>query len=591
MEHSVPPFVDPQTRLIVVTSPLKLVGSLCLALVFAVPALAQNTAAPEIDGSTAQASEASPKPEAKEEEPKRGPTKAAIRDTLASLIATEQRLRDQIAELRRTLQAEQDESVRADLEEDIAQRREKLEQVSDRIEELATGVEAATYGVASQQDFNLQDELQQLVEPFISIMKSATEEARTIERLRRMEQSAREQASVAQRAVTSLETLLSETSDESSKKRLQNLVEDWRERARSADDLAVSTQRQLEVKLSEQEDVTASSGAAIRDFLSTRGRNLLYGFLAFAGVFFVLRFIGRLIGASTPKGKRRNFTRRLLQLIFAVLTVVLAYAAMLGVFNSLNDWLLFGLGILFLLAGVWLILKTLPSLIEQTTLLLNLGAVQEGERIMFNGIPFLVEKLDVFSDLVNPKLRGGHFTIPVSELSGYYSRPVAKDEVWFPCSEGDVVILEDERWGRITFQSPEAVIMEDDGGSDITFETPAFLGLSPRNLSHGYRTESVFGVDYKHQAIATTDIPRIMAQDVREQIDKMFGPEHVRNVAVEFIEAGDSALIYEVEADMTGAAAWRWEEVKFALARFATDSCTKNGWTIPFPHVSLHKLN
>ncbi|MEO0411253.1 MAG: hypothetical protein AAF221_05350 [Pseudomonadota bacterium] len=521
----------------------------------------------------------------------KGPTKAIIRETLASLITTEQRLRDQLASLRRELQTTQDESLAAELEEDIASKRVELQQVSARVEELATGVDFKDYNGTSDQEFDLQSELQQLIEPFISIMKSATEEARTIERLRRMEQAARDQKSVADKAVKSLENLLKEASDEKSTARLEALLEDWKDNARSAEDLAVSTERQLEIKLSAQEDVTESGGAAIREFLGTRGRNLLYGFIAFGVVFAVLRLIGRAIGASTPKGKRRNFTRRLLQLIFAVLTIVLAYAAMLAVFNSLNDWLLFGFGLILLLAGVWLVLKTLPSLIEQTTLLLNLGAVQEGERIMFNGIPFLVEKLDFFSDLVNPKLRGGHFTIPVSELKGFHSRPVAKDEVWFPSEEGDVVILEDERWGRITFQSPEAVIMQDDGGSDTTFETAAFFGLSPRNLSHGYRTECEFGVDYKHQAIATTEIPKMMAKDVREDIEAMFGAENVRNVAVEFIEAGDSALIYEVEADMTGAAAWRWEEVKFALAKFATDSCTKNGWNIPFPHISLHKLN
>ncbi|MGD1956425.1 MAG: hypothetical protein ACFBZ9_14565 [Sphingomonadales bacterium] len=526
-----------------------------------------------------------------EQTDKTGVTRAAIRQTLASLIATETKLREELVILRRQLPNAEDEIARADIEEEIITKRAELDQVSKRIEELATGIEASDYNLTSDQEFDLQTELQQLIEPFVSIMKSATEEARNIERLRRIEQNARAQKAVADRAVDGIETLIEDATEPVSKARLATLLKIWREKAQAAGDLAVSTERQLELKLSEQEDVTESSGAAIREFLSTRGRNLLYGFIAFGVVFVGLRLVGRGIGATQRKGTRRSFGRRLFQLVFAVLTVILAYVAMLSVFNSLNDWLLFGLGILLLLAVIWLVLKTLPSLIEQTTLLLNLGAVQEGERIMFNGVPFLVEKLDFYTNLSNPKLRGGHFTIPVSELSGFHSRPVAKDEVWFPTEEGDVVILEDERWGRIVFQSPEAVVMQDDGGSDITFETPAFLGLTPRNMSHGYRTESEFGVDYKHQAIATTDIPRIMAEDVRKDIERTFGAEKVRNVAVEFIRAGDSALIYEVEADMTGAAAWQWEEVMFALAKFATDSCTRNGWNIPFPHLSIHKLN
>lgn len=512
---------------------------------------------------------------------------AAIQDTLNNLINTEVRLRDDITELRKTAVAAPDDIERAEIEQELAAKRADIAIINARIEQLATGVEPADYDLSKRGEFDLQGELQQLVEPFVSIMKSATEEARTIERLRRLEQDAKIQAGVAKRASNSISLLLEKSQDESGKQRLQELLETWQEKERAALDLAVSTERQLQAKLDQQGNAAESGGAAVRDFLNTRGRNLLFGLLAFGLVFLVMRLAGRAMSATQRKGRRRSFGRRLFQLIFALLTVVTSFVAMLAVFNSLNDWLLFGLGILLLLAAIWLVLKTLPNLVQQGTMLLNLGAVQEGERIMFNGIPYRVEKLDFFSDLVNPQLRGGTFTIPVRELTGFHSRPVAPDEVWFPCSEGDVVILEDERWGKVTFQSPEAVVMIDDGGSRHTFEAASFLGLNPRNMSDGYRTESEFGVDYKHQAIATTEIPRIMAADVRKDIERRFGAHKVRNVAVEFISAGDSSLIYEVEADMTSEAAWQWEEVKFALAQFATDSCTRNGWNIPFPHVTL----
>lgn len=557
-------------------------------------ALSQSAAAQAPAPAEVPAAPAEPKPQAEAKQPPakpadraKGPSSETVQKTLTSLIRTEARLRGELTQLRQAATAAPNELERAEIEASLAGQRAQIDLVTARIEQLATGVETSDYDLSKRSEFDLQSELQQLVEPFISIMKSATEEARTIERLRRVAQTAQTQADVARRAANGVQGLLGSAQDPESRARLQELLNDWQEKERAAIDLAVSTERQLQTKLNEQGSAAESSGAAIREFLNTRGRNLLFGLLAFGAVFIVMRFAGQAMGATLRKGRRRSFGRRLFQLVYTLLKGVLSFVAMLAVFNALNDWLLFGLGILVLLAILWFALKTLPSLVEQGTLLLNLGAVQEGERIMFNGIPFLVEKLDFYSDLVNPKLRGGHFTIPVSELAGFHSRPVAEDEVWFPCEEGNVVILEDERWGRVTFQSPEAVVMVDDGGSRHTFEAPAFLALTPRNMSDGYRTECEFGVDYKHQEIATTQIPRIMAQEVRKDIEAKFGAEKVRNVAVEFISAGDSSLLYEVEADMTGEADWQWEEVKFALAQFATDSCTRNGWNIPFPHITV----
>lgn len=535
---------------------------------------------------------AQPAPTQKPKRPEPTQQQKAIQDTLINLIDSEVRIRRDLAQIRRRLRFTEDVLVQRDLEAQLADKREELRTTSLRLEELATGIPPEEINLPERPQFNVEAEMQQLVEPFISMMKSATEEARQIERLRQLKRVTQDRIELANRAIIGIEALLVHTEAEAPRKRLAVLLQNWEERLAAARDLSVSTARQLDSRLNQKGQASAS-GKAIGDFISTRGRNLFVGFIVFLAVLIALRFFGlvghnilmRFYDPTLP----RNFTRRIVRLCYNIVAFILACVSMLLVFDYFNDWLLFGLGIITFAAGVWYLLKALPSLMTQATLLLNLGAVQEGEHIVFKGVPFLVKKLDFYSELVNPKMRGGHFVIPIAELQGYHSRPVAKNEVWFPCSEGDTVILSDERWGRVTFISPETIVMQDDGGSDNTFETADFLSLSPRNMSCGYRTESEFGVDYRHQAIATSDIPRIMAKEVRKDLEKRFGKDKIRNVAVEFIEAGDSALIYEVEADMTGAAAWQWEEVKFALAKFATDSCTRNGWTIPFPQLTLSK--
>lgn len=535
---------------------------------------------------------AQPAPAQKPERPPQTEQQKAVQDSLINLIDSEVRIRRNIAQIRRRLRFTEDSLVQRDLEAQLADRREELRLTGGRIEELATGIPPEEINLPDRPDFNVETEMHQLVEPFISMMKSATEEARQIERLRQLKRITQARMELSERAIVGIEALIVQTEAEEPRKRLGILLQNWEERGAAARDLAVSTERQLESRLNKKGQASAS-GKAIGEFISSRGRNLFVGFLVFLVVLISLRFMGvlahNLLMRFYDVEKPRNFARRIVRLIFNVSSVAIACVAMLMVFDYFNDWLLFGLGIVTFAAGVWYLIKALPSLMQQASLLLNLGAVQEGEHVVFKGVPFLVKKLDFYSELVNPKMRGGCFVIPIAELQGYHSRPLAKNEVWFPCSEGDTVILSDERWGRITFISPETVVMQDDGGSDNTFETADFLSLSPRNMSCGYRTESEFGIDYAHQAIATTDIPRIMAKEVRKDLEKRFGKEKVRNVAVEFMTAGDSALIYEVEADMTGAAGWQWEEVKFALAKYATDSCTRNGWNIPFPQLTISK--
>lgn len=518
----------------------------------------------------------------------------ALQESLTNIIDAEVRVRRDIAAIRRRLRFTQDRIVQEELNAQLADRRAELSSLNSRLEELATGIPPEEINVPERPQFNLDEEIDQLLEPFVSMMKVATEEARQIERLRQLKRITEERAALAERAIAGIESLLAQTQAQEARKRLRVLLKNWEERLTAAQDLEVATQRQLETRLDSRGRGSAS-GRAIGDFVSTRGRNLLAGFAAFIAVivitrifaFFAHRFLVRLHGPDHP----RSFSRRLLRLAFNVTSIIVACVSMLMVFDYYNDWLLFGLFVIAFVAGIWYALKALPSLVQQASLLLNLGAVQEGEVVIFKDVPYLVKKLDYYTTLVNPKMRGGSFTVPVTEMQGYHSRPLAKDEKWFPCDEGDVVILSDERWGRVTFVSPERVIMKDDGGSDNVFTMEEFISLSPRNMSQGYRTECQFGVDYKHQAIATDVLPKQMCRDVREFIERKFGRENVRNVAVEFIEAGDSSLIYEVEADMHAAAAWRWEEVRFELARAAVASCTKNGWNIPFPHLSIHKLD
>lgn len=70
---------------------------------------------------------------------------------------------------------------------------------------------------------------------------------------------------------------------------------------------------------------------------------------------------------------------------------------------------------------------------------------------------------------------------------------------------------------------------------------------------------------------------------------KLVPEQHLLDVGCEMLEAGDNAIIYEVEADLTGAVALLMEDVERELTRLCVDECSKFGWEIPFPQLVVHK--
>ena len=291
------------------------------------------------------------------------------------------------------------------------------------------------------------------------------------------------------------------------------------------------------------------------------------------------------------QGIPRTFATRLMSLLFKVATAILAFLAMLAVFNIMNDWLLLGITSLFALATAWIGLKMLPSISEQITLLLNLGAVQEGERLLFAGVPWRVRRLDFYTDLENPALDGGTFTLPVRELLGLHSRPAAEDEAWFPTNKNDWIQLGNGEVGQVLSQTPELVQIREFGGAILTYATTAFLEEAPRNLSSGYRIRTEFGLDYRHQAIATVEIPDKLGAHVRHGMHELLGGDGLVNLDVDLLSAGDSAIVFEVEACIDGKYAHLFEDIEREIPRLLVDACNINGWVIPFPQMVLHRAD
>ena len=538
--------------------------------------------------------QANEKEEAAKQVKRRAEASAAL-DTLASMLTTRGEQLKVIEDLKAELRRAKEDATKKEIEKKITAAQGKAAQLDRQISALTTGVSEEEMRGDEDEKFNLQSELESLVQPFVKMMKDATENARQIESLKRTIELARERQQIADRAVERLRLLedvgkAGNGQKTPAIKHVGVVIKDWKKRAEEAANLEDTARQQMQVRLDQQSTSADGLGTYATQFFRSRGLNLLLAISAFGAVLLIMDLIARVAGyVQRRQGIPRSFATRLVSLIYRLATMIVAFLALLAVFNIMNDWLLLGIASLFALAAAWIGLKLLPNIVEQVTLLLNLGAVQERERVMMAGVPWRVDRLDFYTDLVNPALDGGSFTVPVRELVGLHSRPSAEDEAWFPTSKGDWVQLDNGHVGQVVTQTPELVQVKELGGSLVTYETSGFLAMAPRNLSTGFRMKVEFGLDYRHQKDATDTIPDKLQAHVMKGLVTEFGEEAIAHIDVDLLRAADSAIVYEVEADFPGDMAPRYEDIEREMARLLVDACNVHDWTIPFPQMVMHR--
>jgi small-conductance mechanosensitive channel len=223
----------------------------------------------------------------------------------------------------------------------------------------------------------------------------------------------------------------------------------------------------------------------------------------------------------------------------------------------------------------------------QSCLMLNIGAVREGERMIYQGIPWMVKSIHIFCVLENPEMEVS-LRLPIEALLDQTSRPFHKKEPWFPCRRNDWVILGDGTWGHVTGISHEMVQLVQPGGAKKTYQTPDFLAQTPMNLSMNFTLKSIFGLSYDLQKDITGKIPEILSAHIKEAVQQEGYEDSLIHLQVEFQAANSSSLDLAVIADFKGEMAPQYYKLQRAIQRWCVDACTANNWEIPFPQLTVH---
>lgn len=549
----------------------------CLHLLSVVGALAQTPAPPKLPASTDAA------------------------DALRSVYSSYDALLSQIEEQRKKQKTEATEAARTAAQAAAEQLEKRRQDLQRDLNTVATGVDLSGFDSPTPSDnISLQDEFTRLVKPILDELQELSKKPRQLQSLKADLDLQRGRAATAARALNALDAQVStltankKGNDSGLVRALTDLRKKWDSRQQDA----LSRIQALEYQIAEigkEEDAGFWSLLAhqAKNFVFTRGKNILLALLAFVVVLFGLRafyFYG-LKYFPVPRGERTSFARRLMGLISQGVSAVLAVLAALAVLYASGDWLLGGLAVLAVIGLVLLAKNGVLHYFEQVRMLLNLGSVREGERVVIEGVPWQVGTINLFTQLTNPLIPGRGLRLPIDALMATTSRPCVKGEPWLPAAEEDWVLIDDQKLARINHIAPDFVELFFPGGSARLVPLAEFVRMQPTNLSQGFAISTSFGLDYKHQAEITTTIPKLLTEDVQAALAQQIKREDILECRAEFLQAGASSLDLLLIARFSGAAAERYMVLGRTLQRIAVDSCNRRGWVIPFPQVVVHQAS
>lgn len=552
-----------------------LVRPLLLAVALASPVVRQAEPAPAPTATTPRQStpeHAAPQQPSPQQTPTTSPPQRPLDATTAEAL---DRLATVLAERRSERQramATPGSPAAAELDAEV----QKLEL---QFASLAAQLEVADFEKPTARSFDLQQELEQLIRPLLKTLKDATAGPRQVSDLRgRIEQVGQRLATAeaAKRAVERTRDQLPPDAPARAEAE-RELAQRWRPLvARLYDELLVLRANLLRL----EDDDTSLLGNvtdAVRQFLQSSGLSLLLTVGVFVVVFFGLR---SLTDRLLRRRGERGFSLRLLEVLLRILVVVAAIAGALVVPYVRNDWLLLALGIVFLTGAGWVLVRTLPQFFEQMRLLLNVGGVREGERLLVDGLPFRIQALRFYTRLENPDLQGGVLRVPLQFLVGKRSRASAPDEPWFPTRVGDVVLLADGTFGPVRTQTPETVVVEH-WGSARSLPTAEFLKLSPRNLSRGFVADAQFVLGRTQEAKALDAVLAQLAAALRADLAQFVPADQIAEVAVVLQNVTPIGVELLATARCDGASAQHFFALRRRMQHAFVDACRQHGYPLP----------
>jgi predicted nucleic acid-binding Zn-ribbon protein len=512
--------------------------------------------------------------------------------TLKTLLTKQIELREAIKAKRAERDSLQTTEERAAANQELEKLRTRLADTQRDFEAIATAVDLNEFYSRPEEKLDWKKEINSLLNPLVSQLKKMTDRPRQIERLRSEISFRENQLKSVKTSLTNLDKMMARMAlkDDELLSELSQLNQIWQQRQKQLTDEMRVDHYQLTELLKQRRSLKESSQALMQSFLKSRGRNLIFSILAFALVFLSMRYLHKGIYQISPfhRKRGRTFIVRIFDVTYHTATALAAAGALLLVLYMSGDWLLLSLALIFIFGLAWTAKTGLPRYWRQVQLILNLGTVREGERIVYRDVPWRVISINIYSQLENPCLSPRILRVPLGELMDLNSRTFSPSEPWFPSKMNDWVILSDGTRGQVISQTPEMVQLKLRGGSVKTYASSNYLGMDPLNISENFRLKIIFGFDYAHQAIITDHIPALLSDFLNENMGAGTYANDLIQLKVEVEAAGASSLDLAIIADFKGRAAANYNAIARLIQKLTIEAANMYQWNIPFPQVTVH---
>ncbi len=497
--------------------------------------------------------------------------------------------RQQVRDLLEQL-ADADELSKPKIREQITELQQRIRELTDSFERTASnGVNLGNLDDSQDEKFDWHQELALIARPVIDGLKSATEKPRRIAELQTSINLYQQQVEATRKALEALSRLEQQEIPAEVADSIAEVENAWRQRNAEIEQSLVAAQDELKFLEAAESRMLETVGSAVYEFILGRGLTLVLALVAGIVLWYLMRALRRLVRSRRQSVPDREQAARIRLLAYGyhLLTIVLVAFAVLSVFYLRGDVLLLSLAIIALVMlalGVW---RFLPGYVREARLLLNAGAAREGERVIYNGLPFRIASLNLYSELRNPELEGT-VRLPLATLSELISR-YPGDEDWFPCSVGDYLLLPDGSLAQVLQQSVERVQLKV-VGSIVQYASADFLQLNMRNLTReGFGIIANFGIDYQHQSIALDQVPERLKSGLIDAFREAELEDDLKNLVVDFSAAATNSLDYLIYATMDGRCASSYFAIQRMIQQTCVEICNRENWTIPFAQVTIHQ--
>lgn len=517
-----------------------------------------------------------------------------------ALNTTEKAIKDlneRIVEQKERLTSTYSEETKIAIQEHLNYLEKQLNEEKRTFERFALGgINPDQFQLTSDEtvveDYNWHRELLVIIQPVFAEIQRMTSSIREKDTLTRQLDEINHKLGELNKGLENLQALDREELNEASLSRLTNLEDYWlgyQKDLKRQQDSYVTTLKEL----SDDRSFFELFIEALKNFATGRGLVIFTSFIVFFGVLYLLTKITDFIVFLREKRRsplilKASIKWRLLLLALRIASILAAMIAGLVVLHAMGDMVLFGLAILLLTILLFGFRNYLPRYLSELRFFLNLGSVRQGERVLYRGIPWRVERIYFYGAyLVNPALDNGRIRLLYPSLMTLTSRPVEMDEMWFPARVGDRFLLADETFVEVLRQTPEFVYLKS-WGRFILYPTDEFFAAKLVNLSHGFYSVVEFSLDYKHFDLPVDRVIEILEKGVIDFLKTTDLHDQYETLSVDFSEISqDYAFVYKVFVFMKGSAA----DFYYTISRKVEQACLrvaqKEGWTLAYNHVAL----